>query len=176
MYHIAALSKEVPVVTFNGLAKNFLAPGWRVGWAAIKDLGKMKEAKDALFQLARARLCAVTPQQYAVKPALEGNRKHLTEAIKKLKARRDIVYKRINDIEGLSMKKPSAAFYAFPKIHTKMDDKTFAIKLLEEEGVAVVHGSGFDMPEHFRIVYLAQEQLLNEALDKIESFVKRNRS
>jgi len=176
MYHIAALSKEVPVVTFNGLAKNFMAPGWRVGWAAIKDLGKMKEAKDALFQLARARLCAVTPQQYAVKPALEGNRKHLVEAKKKLRNRRDIVYKRINEIEGLSMKKPSAAFYAFPKIHIKMDDKEFATRLLEEEGVAVVHGSGFDMPEHFRIVYLAQEQLLNEALDKIESFVKRNRS
>ncbi len=176
MYHIAAMSKEVPVVTFNGLAKNFLAPGWRVGWIAIKDVGDMKDAKEALFQLARARLCGVTPQQYAVKPALQGSRKHVTDAIKKLKNRRDIVYKRMNEIEGLSLAKPSATFYAFPKIHMKMDDKEFVTKLLEEEGVAVVHGSGFDMPEHFRIVYLPQEPLLNEALDRIERFAKRNKN
>ncbi len=177
MYHSAALSKEVPVVTFNGLAKNFLAPGWRTGWTAIKDVsGNMKPARDALFQLARARLCAVTPQQYAIKSALEGNRKHTKEAIKKLKARRDITFKRINEIEGLSLAKPSAAFYAFPKINMNMDDKTFCTKLLEEEGVATVYGSGFDMPGHFRLVYLPQEPLLNEALDKIEGFVKRNRN
>ena len=176
MYHVAALSKEVPVVTFNGLAKNFLAPGWRVGWAAIKDLGQMNDAKEGLFEIARARLCAATPQQYAIKPALNGNRKHVKEAIKKLKKRRDIVYKRINEIDGLSLTKPTAAFYAFPKINFKIDDKEFVTKLLEEEGVAVVHGSGFDMPRHFRIVYLAQEKLLNEALDKIEKFVKRNRT
>src|SRR3989338_1380024 len=102
MYHTAALSKEVPVVTFNGLAKNFLVPGWRTGWVAIKDVtGELKEAKNALFQLARARLCSVTPQQYAVKPALEGNRKHVKDAVKKLRSRRDIIYKRINEIEGL---------------------------------------------------------------------------
>ena len=177
MYHTAALSKEVPVITFNGLAKNFLAPGWRTGWLAIKDVtGELKEAKNALFQLARARLCSVTPQQYAVKPALEGNRKHVKDAVKKLRSRRDIIYKRINEIEGLSVKKPQAAFYAFPKINFKMDDKLFVTKLIEEEGVATVHGSGFDMPEHFRIVYLPQEPLLNEALNRIERLVKRNRA
>src|SRR3989344_7965743 len=100
MYHLAALSKEVPVVTFNGLAKNFLAPGWRTGWLAIKDAGDMKPAKYALFQLARARLCAATPQQYAIKPALRGSRRHVADAVKKLKSRRDIVLKRINEIEG----------------------------------------------------------------------------
>lgn len=176
MYHLAALSKEVPVVTFNGLAKNFLVPGWRTGWVAIKDVGgEMKGAKEALFQLARARLCAATPQQYAIKVALEGSRKHLIDTIKKLKSRRDITFNRINEIDGLSLAKPRAAFYAFPKINFKIDDKTFCTKLLEEEGVAVVHGSGFDMPSHFRLVYLPQEPLLNEALDKIERFVKRTR-
>lgn len=177
MYHIAALSKEVPVITFNGLAKNFLAPGWRTGWIVIKDVsGDFKPCRDALFQLARARLCASTPQQYAIKPALNGSKKHVKETINKLRKRRDITFKRINEIEGLSMAKPQAAFYAFPKINLKMDDKTFVTKLLEEEGVAVVHGSGFDMDGHFRIVYLPQEHLLNEALDKIERFVKRNKN
>ena len=174
MYHLAALSKEVPVITLNGLAKNFLAPGWRTGWLAIKDTGGMKEAKEALFELARVRLSAGTPQQYAIKAALEGNRKHVKDAIKKLKKRRDIVFDRIDGIEGLSLAKPRAAFYAFPKINLKMDDKTFATRLLEEEGVAIVHGSGFDMESHFRLVYLPKERLLNEALDKIERFIKRN--
>ena len=174
MYHIAALSKEVPVITLNGLAKNFLAPGWRTGWIAIKDTGELKDAKEALFELARARLCAATPQQYAIKPALEGNRKHIKDAIKKLKNRRDVVFDRINEIEGLSLTKPHAAFYAFPKIKFKINDKVFATKLLEEEGVAVVHGSGFDMDGHFRLVYLPKEQILNEALDKIERFIKKS--
>ncbi|MBS3051294.1 MAG: aminotransferase class I/II-fold pyridoxal phosphate-dependent enzyme [Candidatus Aenigmarchaeota archaeon] len=174
MYHTAALSKEVPVITFNGLAKNFLAPGWRTGWAAIKDVsGEIKSARDALFQLARARLCASTPQQYAIKSALQGNRKHVKDAVKKLKTRRDITFKRINEINGLSLAKPSAAFYAFPRINFGIDDKSFCTRLLEEEGVATVYGSGFDMPGHFRIVYLPKEDILNEALDKIESLVKR---
>ena len=177
MYHIAALSKEVPVITFNGLAKNFLAPGWRTGWIAIKDVsGQIKDCKEALFQLARARLCAATPQQYAIKVALEGSKKHITDAVKKLRSRRDIIFKRINEINGLSLAKPRAAFYAFPKINFKMDDKEFVTKLLEEEGVATVYGSGFDMPEHFRIVYLPKEDILNEALNKIEKFVKRNKN
>ena len=176
MYHTAALSKEVPVITFNGLAKNFLAPGWRTGWVAIKDVsGEIKSARDALFQLARARLCASTPQQYAIKAALEGNRKHVKETIKKLKSRRDITFRRINEMEGLSLAKPSAAFYAFPRINFGADDKSFCTKLLEEEGVATVYGSGFDMPGHFRIVYLPQEAVLNEALDKVEGFVKRSK-
>lgn len=177
MYHLAALSKDVPVITFNGLAKNFLAPGWRAGWLVIKDVsGQLKEAKDAIFELARARLCAATPQQYAIKAALTGNRKHIKETVKKLRSRRDLTFERLNQIDGLSLAKPRATFYAFPKINFGMDDRAFVTKLLEEEGVAVVHGSGFDMPRHFRLVYLPKAQLLNEAMDKIESFVKRNKS
>ncbi len=175
MYHLAALSKEVPVITFNGLAKNFLAPGWRTGWLVIKDVsGELKDAKQALFQLARARLCAATPQQYAIKAALTGSRKHITDTIKKLCARRDLAFRRINEIDGLSLAKPRAAFYAFPKIKLDIDDKTFVTKLLEEEGVATVHGSGFDMGRHFRLVYLPKEDILNEAFDKIERFIKKN--
>ena len=97
----------------------------------------------------------------------------MKEAVKKLKTRRDITFRRINEMEGLSLAKPAAAFYAFPKISLNMEDKQFCTKLLEEEGVATVYGSGFDMDKHFRLVYLPSEPVLNEALDKIESFVKR---
>lgn len=174
MNHIAAFSKDVPVITFNGLAKNFLAPGWRTGWFAITDRAqKMTSVRDAMMQLARTRLCTTTNHQAAIKPALEGNKDHMKAVLSKLKTRRDIVYKRINEIEGLSLVKPKAAFYAFPKIEFDIDDKDFVMGLLREEGVATVHGSGFDRAGHFRIVYLPKEDLLEEALSKIENFVKR---
>lgn len=174
MQHVAAFSGEVPVITFNGLAKNFLVPGWRTGWLAITDRSqRLGDVRNAIMQLGRARLCGVTPQQFAVKPALEGSRKHLEEAREKLKRRRDITHKRINEISGLSLVNPRAAFYSFPRINFPMDDKDFAISLLKEEGVAVVHGSGFDMPGHFRLVYLPPESVLEDAFDRIERFVRR---
>ncbi len=173
MHHIAQFSGEVPVVTCNGLAKNFLSPGWRTGWLSVTDRNqRMEDVTAAIMQLGRARLCGVTPQQFAIKPALESNRPHLKATLRKLRGRRDITYKRINEIDGLSLVKPKAAFYAFPRIDFEIDDKEFVMNLLKEEGVAVVHGSGFDMPGHFRIVYLPEENKLHEAFDKIERFVK----
>jgi len=173
MHYTAAMSGEVPVITFNGLAKNFLAPGWRIGWLAITDREqKMTGVRDAIMQLGRARLCMTTPLQHAIKPALEKKKTHLKEVIRKMRKRRNIICRRINEIEGLSVVKPKAAFYAFPRIHAKIDDKDFVTGLLKEEGVATVFGSGFDMPGHFRIVYLPQEKLLNEACDRIERFMK----
>ncbi len=174
MHHIASFSKEVPVITCNGLAKNFLAPGWRTGWMTITDREqRLDEAKNAIMQMGRVRLCTTTPMQFAIKPALEGSRPHREIAMKKLRSRRDLTYKRINEIDGLSLVKPKAAFYAFPRIGFDIDDKDFVTRLLKEEGVATVHGSGFDMSGHFRIVYLPPENTLNEAFDKIENFVKK---
>lgn len=175
MHHTAALSQEVPVITYNGLSKNFLAPGWRVGWMAITDRnGKLDEYKGAIHQLARARLCPNTPYQFAIKPAMEHSREYLKGVIDKLRKRRDITQKRINEIDGLSLVKPMAGFYAFPKIEG-IDDKEFVTNLIKEEGVVLVHGEGFDMPGYFRIVFLSQEDVLNEAYDKIEAFMKRHR-
>lgn len=173
MQHVASFSNEIPVLTFNGLAKNFLCPGWRMGWMTFTDReNTIDDFREGIGQLARARLCSTTPLQYAIKAALEGNRSHMNGTIQKLKTRRDLTYKRINEIDGLSLRKPKAAFYAFPKIEFKIDDKKFVLNLLEQEGVAVVHGSGFDMSEHFRIVYLATEDILNDAYDKIERYVR----
>jgi alanine-synthesizing transaminase len=176
MHHVAAFSNEVPVITFNGLAKNFLSPGWRTGWMTITDRdGRMEDVRNAIMQVGRARLCSAGPQQFAIKPALENERVHMKETLSKLRARRDLTFKRTNEIEGLSLVKPKAAFYSFPKINFDIDDKDFAINLIKEEGVVVVHGSGFDMPQHFRLVYLPPENILNEAFDRIERFVKNIR-
>jgi len=176
-YCMGSLAKDVPVLVTNGLSKNFLATGFRMGWIAPNEfLLENSDIMDAIFRVGRARLCAVHPFQYAIKPALEGSKDHLVEAIKKLRERRDYAMQRFEEIDGLSCVKPNAAFYAFPNIELPIeDDKEFALSLLKEKGVCVVHGSGFGQePEtkHFRIVLLPPIEVLEEAFNKIEEFIK----
>jgi aspartate/methionine/tyrosine aminotransferase len=99
----------------------------------------------------------------------------------KLKQRRDFVVKRIRSIPGLSVAMPRGAFYAFSKVDlngTKWtDDSEFITDLLKETGVLVVNGSGFDPVRgsgHFRSVFLPDEQMLGEAFDAIENFLRNH--
>jgi len=88
---VASLAEDVPVITFGGLSKNYIMPGWRVGWAIFHDPQKnMVDYREAINKMLRARLCAPHPQQYMVKPALDGNYEHLNEIIPRLYKRRDI--------------------------------------------------------------------------------------
>jgi len=175
---IASLDHELPIVTFNGLSKSYLAPGFRIGWAIVSGLPELVEDyTEAMRKLARARLCANHPKQFAIPPALNGNNAHIQEAVSKLRKRRDLTVERLNNIPGISCQKPSGAFYAFPKITADVvDDKEFVKDLIRETGVVVVHGSGFgDLPPtpHFRVVFLPPDDILNEAYDRIEAYMKR---
>src|SRR6202790_4672829 len=86
---MAAVAPDVPVVTFGGLSKNYLAPGWRIGWGiASGELSVLKPYLDGVNKLLRARLCANHPEQYAIKAALEGPQDHLLEVKRKLRRRR----------------------------------------------------------------------------------------
>src|SRR6059036_3001396 len=88
---IAAIAPDVPVVTLGGLSKNYLAPGWRIGWGIVSGEGNaVKPYVEGVHKLLRARLSANHPEQYAIKPALEGSQEHLVEVIRKLSSRRDI--------------------------------------------------------------------------------------
>ena len=111
--------------------------------------------------------------------ALRGPQDHVSEMVEKLKRRRDYTWKRLNEIEGISCAKPEGAFYVFPKIHDVESkwktDMEFAIKLLKETGVLLVHGSGFDPlygAGHVRIVFLPPVEMLEEAFCKVEQFMK----
>ena len=171
---VGSLSKDIPVVTFNTLSKNYLCPGWRVGWTIFSGPEeKISEYAESVKQLARARLSISNPMQYAVKPALEGPQDHIKEMVAKLKKRRDLTYKRINEIPGLSCVKPRGAFYAFPKINFEVSDKKFVLDLLHQQQVLFVFGSGFGKLKepHFRIVFAASDDALNEGYDKLERFV-----
>lgn len=172
---LAALAPDVPIVSFNGLSKAYLAPGWRVGWAVVSGDQRCLEAYvEGINKLLRARLCANHPHQYAIKPALEGPQDHLEEAIRKLRARRDLTVQFCNSTPRLSCVSPRGAFYAFPRLDTKGSDEDFAKELLFKKQVLVVHGSGFGQApgtRHFRIVFLPDEPTLVRAYESVAEFL-----
>lgn len=177
----AALSKQVPIVTLNGLSKNFLAPGWRVGWMSFSNFQE-GSLQAAVTRLCRLRLSAPLPMQVAAVEALRNDKEYEVEKkkmLEKLRSRRDLAFKRLNELPGVSCVKPKGAFYAFPQLHDEkgvwQDDKQFVYELLEKERVLTVFGSGFGQKpgtKHFRIVFLPTESELNEAFERIERFLK----
>lgn len=176
---IASLNSEVPCITFGGLSKNYMVPGFRIGWGIVSgNEDRLKDYLNALNRILRSRLSANHPEQYGIRMALEGDQSHLTEAMKKLQVRRDITFEMLNAIPGISCVKPEGAFYAFPRLHTDKSDFEFVSGLIRETGVVVVHGSGFGQvpgTHHFRAVFLPQEDILRRSYEKIgEYFTKFN--
>jgi len=173
---IAALARDVPVVRFSGLSKAYLAPGWRVGWTVVSGpAAALKPYVEGVHKLLRARLCSNHPQQYAVRPALEGPQDHLVEVRRKLRLRRDLTMRWCNTTPRISCAKPLAAFYAFPRLEIPESDEDFVRNLLLEKQVFVVHGGGFGqvpMTRHFRIVFLPDEPTLRRAYAAIADFIR----
>jgi alanine-synthesizing transaminase len=172
---IAALAPDVPVVTLNGISKNFLAPGWRLGWVVVSGPETaLKPYVEGIHKLLRARLSANHPEQYAIRPALEGPSDHLTEVRAKLRRRRDLSVEWARSTPRVSLVPPRGAFYAFPRLEIPESDEEFVRKLLVEKGVLVVHGSGFGQDpgtRHARIVFLPEEETLSQAYGAISEFM-----
>ena len=176
----ASLAKDVNLIGLNGFSKAHLMTGWRLGYIYLKDgEAKLKEVKEGLLRLARVRLCPNTPVQKAGVAALKGPRDHIQDMVRRLRERRDYCLKAIQEIELLSAATPRGAFYLFPKINLKgtrwSSDKEFVLDLLKETGVTLVHGSGFGEEygsNHFRMVFLPPLDVLEEAFEKIKSFIK----
>jgi alanine-synthesizing transaminase len=174
---IASLNKDVPVITFGGLSKNYMVPGFRIGWGIVS--GKESVLKDyieAINKLLRARLSANHPEQFGIAPSLDGNQSHLTVAMEKLQRRRDMTYNMLNEIPGISCVKPEGAFYAFPRLHIKNSDNHFVAELIKETGVVVVPGTGFGQvpgTQHFRVVFLPQDEVLEKAYKNIAAFFEK---
>ncbi len=174
---IASLDPEAPVVTFNGLAKNYVGPGWRIGWGIVSGpKGEMADFIEAINKLLRARLCANHPLMAAVPAALDGDDAHLAGVLEKLHRRRDITYEMLNDIPGISCRKPGGAFYAFPKLEIEGSDEDFVKELIRATGVVVVPGEGFGQKpgtKHMRIVFLPTEPVLRRAYEQIGEFMAK---
>ena len=178
---ISHIARDVPVVGLNGFSKTYFITGWRLGYMYFYDHdGKLRDIREGVEKQARIRLCASTPVQKAGVAALKGPQDHVTEMVNKLRERRDYTLKRISEIDGISCVKPEGAFYIFPKIEDVCarwnTDEAFAGQLLEETGILVVHGSGFDPTYgsgHFRAVTLPPIETLEKVFDLLEKFMSR---
>lgn len=181
---IASLADDVLFVTYNGLSKNYRSCGYRAGWMVVS--GAKAHARDyieGLNMLASMRLCSNTPGQLAIQTALGGYQsiKDLVAPGGRLCRQRDLAYELLSQIPGVSVVKPKAALYMFPKLDARMypitDDQQFAYDLLAAEKVLIVQGTGFNWPspDHFRLVFLPNSDDLTDAIGRIARFLDQFR-
>ena len=181
---IASLSDEVLFVTMNGLSKNYRACGYRSGWMVVS--GEKKHAQDyinGLTILASMRLCSNVPGQFAIQTALGGYQSivDLVAPNGRLAKQRDLAYKLLTEIPGITCVKPKAGLYLFPRLDPKIypieNDQQFILELLESEKVLVVQGTGFNWihPDHLRLVFLPNVDDLVEAFARIARFLEQYR-
>ena len=182
---LASLSTDVVTITFNGLSKNYRSCGYRAGWMVVSgDKEMVRDYIEGLNMLASMRLCANVPGQYAIQTALGGYQSinDLVGQGGRLAKQRDLAWKLITDIPGVTCVKPKSALYLFPKLDPEVypieDDQQFVADLLKEEKVLLVQGSGFNWgkPDHFRVVFLPHEDVLTEAIGRLARFLERYRN
>lgn len=181
---IASLADDVLCITMSGLSKNYRACGYRSGWMIVS--GDKRQAGDyieGLNMLASMRLCANVPGQMAIQTALGGYQSinDLVAPNGRLTRQRDLAWKMLSEMPGVSCVKPKGALYLFPKLDRKMypikNDEQFMLELLKEEKVLLVQGTGFNWPypDHFRVVFLPHEEDLTEALGRVARFLDHYR-
>lgn len=177
---IASLAPDLFCVTFSGLSKSHMVAGFRVGWMILS--GNKSIAKDyisGIKMLSNMRLCSNVPAQSIIQTALGGHQSVENYIVPggRIYEQRNYIYEALTSIPGISAVKPQAAFYMFPKIDVKkfniVDDEKFALDLLRDKKILLVHGGGFNWakPDHFRIVYLPRMEVLKEAVEKIGDFL-----
>ena len=178
---IASLAPDLFCVTFSGLSKSHMIAGYRIGWMILS--GNKKHVKDyieGINMLSNMRLCSNVPAQSIVQTALGGHQSVNDYIIPggRIYEQREFIYKALTDIPGITAVKPKAAFYIFPKIDTKKfnitDDEKFALDLLREKKILLIHGGGFNWkePDHFRVVYLPRVEVLEKASRNIADFLR----
>jgi alanine-synthesizing transaminase len=181
---LASLSTDVVTITFNGLSKNYRSCGYRAGWMVVSgDKEMIRDYIEGLNMLSSMRLCANVPGQYAIQTALGGYQSinDLVAEGGRLAKQRDLAWKLITEIPGVTCVKPKSALYLFPKLDSEMypieDDQQFVADLLKEEKVLLVQGSGFNWikSDHFRVVFLPHEDVLKEAIARLARFLERYR-
>lgn len=181
---LASLAPDVPCISFNGLSKSHRVAGFRSGWMCISgDKTRIKDYIDGLNLLSSMRLCSNVPAQHIIQTALGGYQSvdELLLPGGRIYEQRELVYNALQNIEGVSVVKPKAAFYIFPKLDRKkfnlQDDEKLVLDFLREKKVLLVHGGGFNYPtpDHVRIVYLPDNKVLTAAMDAFSDFLSHYR-
>ena len=175
---LGALDPEAPTITFSSLSKAYLAPGWRLGWLAVGGSPRLDSVLAAIKKLADGRLCSPGPMQYAVAPALDGDRSHQQIFRAELRARATVTTEWLARMDGVSCVPPAGAFYAMPQVMLPegRTDEDYVLGLLREAGILCVYGSGFGLPAKsgfLRIVFLAPPDELAEIYRDMAAFTRR---
>ena len=180
---IATLAQDTVCLTFSGLSKVYRACGYRVGWCVFSgDLDRAEEFIHGMELLAALRLCSNVPGQWAVQTALGGFQsiKELVRPGGRLYQQREAVLDRVEESRFLSVQKPMGAMYAFIRLDDRfrgrLDDRAFALALLEDRHVLVAPGSSFNTPytDHFRITTLPDVDTINVVFDRIDSLLEQH--
>ncbi|MGE5243701.1 MAG: aminotransferase class I/II-fold pyridoxal phosphate-dependent enzyme [Betaproteobacteria bacterium] len=174
---LGRLDPDAPIISFSSLSKAYLAPGWRTGWMAIGRTPRLDEAVAAVRKLADGRLCSTVPMQYAVAPALMGDRSHQDTFRSALRERASLTVEHLRAMPGVTCVAPTAAFYAMPRIALPpgRTDEDYVRALLRATGVLCVYGSGFGLPAgdgFLRIVFLASPDELTEVYRLMADFTR----
>jgi aspartate/methionine/tyrosine aminotransferase len=173
---VLAQDTGAPVITLESLSKTHMLSGWRIGWMRFTHSEQMPDLVGAIGRLASGRLCSPTPAQYAIRPAFEGGPEYISGFVQEIKHRRDLAVGHVRSIKGLSCSTPDAAFYLMIRMDNPgaRSDEELALELLEHAGVLLVHGSGFGTDPsagYFRLVYLANEELLEQSFAGIKTWM-----
>eukprot|EP01006_Ploeotia_vitrea_P059791 TRINITY_DN74790_c0_g1_i1.p1 TRINITY_DN74790_c0_g1~~TRINITY_DN74790_c0_g1_i1.p1 ORF type:complete len:421 (+),score=228.41 TRINITY_DN74790_c0_g1_i1:64-1326(+) len=181
-HSINSLSDRVPVLTLGGLAKQFLVPGWRVGWVEIHDRQEQfKRIKPALMSMSQLILGANSLVQAAVPHLLEKTpASYFTDLNATLEKHAMFCADALSKVDGLRVVVPQGAMYVMVGVDTDKfgdiaDDVEFSQKLLDEEYVFVLPGSCFQAPNFFRIVFCAPLDVLEDAVKRMTAFAARHR-
>lgn len=177
---LASLAPDLLTITYNGLSKAYRVAGYRAGWMVIT--GPKDHAAgflEGIELLAGTRLCPNVPAQHAIQVALGGRQSiyELTGEGGRLLKQRDIAYKKLNEIPGVSVVKPQGALYCFPKldpeVHEIHDDAQLMLDILRAEKILMVQGTGFNWPhpDHFRVVTLPWASQLENAIERLGNFL-----
>lgn len=164
-------------VTMNGVSKAYAMTGWRIGFSAAPV--ELTRQLVKLQGQSTSNACSIA--QAASVAALSGPQDCIAEMAAVYQKRRDLVVARLSAVPGLTCHKPEGAFYVFPSLKGVLGKRTrsgqvletdedFVKALLEETGVATVHGSAFLTPGYFRISYATSTELLEEACSRIHAF------
>jgi len=179
---LASLADDLLFLTFNGLSKSYRAAGYRSGWMIIS--GAKHQATDlieGIEMLSSMRLCANVPAQFAIQTALGGYQSinDLVLPGGRLKEQRDLAWKLLNDIPGVSCTKPKGALYLFPKLDPEhlniKNDERLILDLLKQEKMLFVQGSAFniDDTQHLRVVFLPRVDVLEDAIGRFAHFLSK---
>jgi len=172
---LASLDPDAAVISFSSLSKAYLAPGWRTGWLVVGGSDRLDDVLGAIKRMADGRLCSPGPMQYAVEPALAGDRSHQRAFVDALRVRGELFAARISSIPGMHCVAPRAAFYAMPQVllPAGKTDQDYVLGLLRATGILCVYGAGFGTQPadgYFRVVYLSSPEDLSAICDDMAAF------